>query len=97
MREQRKSTQNSAHTEVPVNVITCGGKKAVGKHIANPQGLMKTPSPFLFLVMALEIINMPLPHLFLPLSLQGKEVAISVSLDSEACAFQDSSTSGLLR
>lgn len=73
MREQRKSTQNSAHTEVPVNVITCGGKKAVGKHIANPQGLMKTPSPFLFLVMALEIRKMRLPHLFLPSSFSPRQ------------------------
>lgn len=73
MREQRKSTQNSAHTEVPVNVITCGGEKAVGKHIANPQGLMKTPSPFLFLVMALEIRKMRLPHLFLPSSFSPRQ------------------------
>lgn len=69
------------------------------KIILNLTGFDEPSLPFLFPVMAVEIIKMLLPCVFPPsfLPLLDKEVAVSVSMDSEACASQDSPDPGLLR
>lgn len=70
-------------------------EKSCGKTLHNRTGSDETSLP----VMALEIIQMPLPRLFLPSPrpLQDKEVAVSAPWDSEAPAFQNSPARGLLR